>query len=778
MSAVWTVSRAAVRRRRLQTLVIGVVVALSTTMIVVALGLLAASTGPFDQAYSRQSGAHLVASYDRTKVSDSRLTAAARTAEASAGPFGIATLDLNVGGPPLSLVVVGRGDAGGPVDRLNVWEGRWPDKPGEIVLNRNPVTSSRGRGAPAVGNQLTVPGGPTLTVVGFAYSVSESADAWVTPAQMTALKPTASQMLYRFTQSATNAQVAAGESAVTAGLPSGALLGTQSYLVLRAVATGEPNTFVPFLLVFGWLGLAVAVLIVANVVSGAVVAGFRHIGVLKALGFTPTQVMAVYLAMISIPAIVGCALGVVLGNVLAESLLTRAFENYGAEGVGVPVWVDVAALVGVPLLVALSALVPSLRARSLSAAEAISAGSAPRAGRGLRAQRWLSGTRLPRSVSLGLGLPFARPARTALTLAAVVLGVTSVTLAVGLGESLTTYQTAASRAGAVDLTMFGGRAENGSRLVPEGVSPAGPVAKLSDSADEALLRSSEGALSVTASHDLPMRLAGTKQDLRVTFYRGDSNQLGYRVLEGRWPDGPGQVAVSERFLRQRGVAVGDTIALQSGGKSTQVRIVAKVLYNSGEEVLSNWDTLALVAPGTEATTYEVQLKPGTDIDAYVKAVQAGDSGLEEVPGQDPGPFIAIVLATVILLTLMLGTVAALGVFNTVVLNTRERRRDLGMLKSIGMTPAQVTLMVVTSMAALGAVGGLLGIPIGIIAHRLVVPAMANGAQVEIPDFMLDVYPLGLLALLVLAGIAIAALGAFLPARSAARATIAEVLHNE
>ncbi|MFK4265722.1 FtsX-like permease family protein [Streptomyces milbemycinicus] len=37
---------------------------------------------------------------------------------------------------------------------------------------------------------------------------------------------------------------------------------------------------------------------------------------------------------------------------------------------------------------------------------------------------------------------------------------------------------------------------------------------------------------------------------------------------------------------------------------------------------------------------------------------------------------------------MLTVVAALGVFNTVVLNTRDRRRDLGMLKSIGMTPRQ------------------------------------------------------------------------------------------
>jgi len=56
--------------------------------------------------------------------------------------------------------------------------------------------------------------------------------------------------------------------------------------------------------------------------------------------------------------------------------------------------------------------------------------------------------------------------------------------------------------------------------------------------------------------------------------------------------------------------------------------------------------------------------------------------------------------------------------------------------------------------------------------------MANGAQVDVPDFMLDVYPPQLLVLLVLAGVVIAALGALLPARSAARATIAEVLHNE
>ncbi|MFC6161523.1 ABC transporter permease [Kribbella jiaozuonensis] len=776
MSAVWPVSRAAVRRRRVQTVVIGVVVLLSTTMIVVALGLLAASSGPFDQAYSRQSGAHLAASYDPSKVSDSQLTKAASAAKAYAGPFAMATLDLGSNGQfgaPQSLVTVGRADPGGPVDRLNVWKGRWADKPGEIVLNLNP-TASEGRGAPTVGSTMGV-AGQTLTIVGFAYSVSQSADAWVTPAQMTSLKPTATQMLYRFAQAATNEQVSAGQTAVTSGLPSGALVGTQSYLGLRALATGEPNTFVPFLMVFGWLGLAVAVLIVANVVSGAVVAGFKHIGVLKALGFTPTQVMAVYLTMISIPAIIGCAGGTVLGTVLAESLLTRAFENYGADGTAMPIWVDVVVVIGVPVLVALSALLPSLRARSLSAAEAISAGSAPRAGRGLRVQRWLSGTRLPRSVSLGLGLPFARPARTALTLAAVVLGVTSVTLAVGLGKSLTEYQTAASRVNAVDVSFFA-PALDGGPAVNDPDAP--PAPKLGDAADEALIRSTAGTTSVTASANVPMRLAGTSTDLQVSFYRGDFTELGYRMLDGRWFDGPGQVVVSERFLRQRGLAVGDTITLQAQGKTVRAQIVGKAMYNSGDEVLSNWQTLALVAPTLRASLYEVNVKPGTDLDAFVQAVQKGDPGLQETSGQESGAFVPIAVATVTLLTLMLGTVAALGVFNTVILNTRERRRDLGMLKSIGMTPSQVTVMVVTSMAALGAVGGVLGIPLGILAHRLVVPAMANGAQVELPDFMLHVYPWSLLVLLVLAGVLISSAGAYFPARSAAHTTIAKVLHNE
>ena len=70
-------------------------------------------------------------------------------------------------------------------------------------------------------------------------------------------------------------------------------------------------------------------------------------------------------------------------------------------------------------LVGVAALVPALRAGRLSAAAAIAAGRAPRAGRGYAAHRLLGRLPLPRPVTIGLAAPFARPARTAVTLVAV-----------------------------------------------------------------------------------------------------------------------------------------------------------------------------------------------------------------------------------------------------------------------------------------------------------------------------------------------------------------------
>jgi putative ABC transport system permease protein len=294
-----------------------------------------------------------------------------------------------------------------------------------------------------------------------------------------------------------------------------------------------------------------------------------------------------------------------------------------------------------------------------------------------------------------------------------------------------------------------------------------------------MLRALPGALQVAAVSEQNVHVVGWRNSATVGFYRGDSASLGPQVLNGRWPTRAGELAVPSRFLNQRGLALGDTITVELNGQHTQVRIVGVVLVNNADTVFADWQTLTVLAPNARADTYEVQLKSGTDQQAYARGIAAADPGLQVLPPRDGTSSQAVALiSSATLLTLLLGIVAALGVFNTVVLNARERRRDLGMLKSIGMTPRQVTVMMVTSMGGLGVVGGLIGVPLGVIAHHVVAPAMMRAAQSDVFGFVLHVYPAPMLAVLALAGIAIAVLGAAIPSRAAARISIAEVLHNE
>ena len=787
MSAVWRASRAAVHRRRVQTFVVGLVVLLSTTTIVVALALLEASSAPFDRAFAKQQGPHTIALYDPAKVTDAQLAGERTGVTAAAGPFGQRALDLTDGGWPGAqgtLTVVGRADPGGPVDRLNLWQGRWPTAPGEVVLNQ-PEPSSDDRGLPL--EDVVTLGGTRYTVVGLAHSLGESADAWVSPEQMTALHPTSVQMLYRFTGDvSTRAAVAADLADVTAGLPAGALLAAQPYLVVKDEVAEDIGVYVPFLATFGVLGLIIAVVTVGNVVSGAVVSGYRHIGILKALGFTPRQVVAVYLVMVSVPAIVGCVLGTVAGTLAAQPLLSEGFDDLGLDvGINIGVWIWVAGLVGVPALVALTAFVPASRAHRLSAAEAISAGSAPRPGRGTRIPRKLAGVRLPRPVTLGLGLPFARPGRTAFTVVAVLLGVTTVTFATGLADSL-------ARIGAIEDRSSGQIAvrpsDGKSRIGRPGQPPTGPPAATTrtDAQVEELLRGLPNVARETAIFSLPVPTVGQTQPLAVNFFRGDFSSMGYRdeLTAGRWMTRADETVAPTALMRERDLKVGDKLTLELDGRRTVLTVVGESMDGPAGSpgILADWRVLTELAPARvvlpHEVFYQVQLKPGADVAAYVAAVTAADPALDAWDTAQLSDLQVTVVGFSSVLSLLLSIVAALGVFNTAVLNVRERRRDFGMLKSIGMTPRQVVTMVLTSMAMIGVVGGALGIPGGILAHHYIVPAAADAAQVSIPRVVLEVWQAPTLALMALAGVVIALLGALIPARGAARLTIAEVLHNE
>lgn len=777
MKAVWRAARAAVRRRRLQTVVIGLVLTFTTATIVLALALLESSVAPFDRAFEAQNGAHAVVAFDPAVVSDGQLaeTAGLPGVEA-AGPFGQVVVEAppgnELGVPGFNggrATLVGRPAPDGSIDEPDLWSGRWATAPGEVVLNVLPPYGNGGM-PEREPSPLAVPGGPTLTVVGYASSLSATADGWVSPEQMAALHPTATQMLYRFDDNATPADIDAGMAAVTAGLPAGAVLADQSYLTVKDAVVSGTGQYMPFLVAFGLLGLVVAILIVANVISGAVVSGFRHIGVLKAIGFTPRQVVAVYLVMVSVPAVAGAVLGTVIGHFGSQPMLTTAFRGVGLGEVAINPWVDVVAVVGMPLLVLLAALLPAWRAHRLPAAQAISAGSAPRTGRGRKAQLWLSGTRLPRSVSLGLGLPLVRPARTALTMAAVVLGVMTVTFASGLIASVTKYAEVADRTEAVQVYAHPVNPEAAAAMDPEQV--------------RSTMAGLPGAANVVAEVYIPVSALGYAQGVDVDFLQGETAGMGYaeQLVAGRWIGAPGEVVFSSKLLQQLGKQVGDRVTLTLGAGSADVLIVGRMMGGELDNAYADWDLLAAMAPGHEVRpdwiTYQVQLDAGADVDGYLAAVREAVPGVSPQANAGLSQYTLTVTSLSTTLTLVLGTVAALGVFNTVVLNARERRRDLGMLKSIGMTPRQVVLMMVTSMAALGVVGGILGVLLGIVVHRQVMPVMGEASQIELPPVLLDVWQPLSLALLGIAGVAMAVLGAYIPARSASRLPIAEVLHNE
>ena len=104
------------------------------------------------------------------------------------------------------------------------------------------------------------------------------------------------------------------------------------------------------------------------------------------------------------------------------------------------------------------------------------------------------------------------------------------------------------------------------------------------------------------------------------------------------------------------------------------------------------------------------------------------------------------------LVLVLGLIAAAGVFSTMLLDVRERSRDVAILKAVGMTPRQLLTMVMTSSAVLGLIGGLVAMPLGVRTYHWLMTQLAHQIGNRPPPFAFDVlhpttlYPLGVMGL--------------------------------
>jgi putative ABC transport system permease protein len=126
------------------------------------------------------------------------------------------------------------------------------------------------------------------------------------------------------------------------------------------------------------------------------------------------------------------------------------------------------------------------------------------------------------------------------------------------------------------------------------------------------------------------------------------------------------------------------------------------------------------------------------------------------------------------LALIAVIVAALGVVNTLTMNVLERTREIGMLRSLGMTRWQVGKMILAESMLMGLIGGVFGLLFGLFLSRLFLRAVTamQGYQLGY------VVPTQGIVISLLIALVVSHLAAIWPARRAARIRIIEAMQYE
>lgn len=768
MRGVLAKAAADLARRRVQTAVVAIVVLLSSGAGALALSLVVLADAPFQRSFDSVNGAHLVMSFDRSKASDGQLraTGSLPAVAAAAGPFPALTVEFDLGvrrGGRASFLVEGRSDPGGPVDQVPLLAGRWPAASGEAV-----VAASNGM---TIGDTLTPAAGsgmPELRVVGVAQTVGDPAGIWTLPGDV----PTdsggkarsAAWMYYRLRSAATDQDVTSAENAITAALPRGSVVATQSWLQVQRNVDITTSVMIPFLLAFSVFALIAAALIVASVVSGAVIAGTRDIGIMKSIGFTPAQVVAVLTLQMLAPGALGCLLGIPLGVLGSQPILAQTSQAFGLPAAfSVAPGVDAVLAASVLAVIALAAVVPALRAGRMSAVAAITRGTAPQSRGGARLSGLLAGLPVSRAAGLGAGESLARPVRSLMTVLAITIAVATVAFAIGLIASLRLVA---------------------AHLVRDQWTPVIVIAQ--DGSDlSQVIAAQPGTARFVPEAQVQAAVSGLVGPAQVTAVGGDSSWLGYSVIDGRWIQRPGETVATPWLLHQAHASIGDTLTLTVQGHPVDLRVVGTYLDQNSDDLLmlANLDDLTAAGARLQPSFYEVGLKPGTDPRRYAALIQqaAPDQVVDARARESSGTNSSFLLLDGVLVWVaaVLAAVGMAGVFNTVVLNTREKARTIAILKAVGMTPRQTVAMVLCSVAVLGVAGGVLGVPLGIALHHRILVSMADiAAHTVPPPPFYDVFQPLTLAALVLAGVGVALVGGWMPAGWAARARVTEVLRSE
>lgn len=765
------------RSRPLQTVLLFVVIALAAATLTIALAIREQASRPYDRLMDRTNGAHVwMYADDRESL---EAVASRPDVLAAAGPFARTRGESDIETGRASVVSLwGMSSEPPAVARPLIETGRWLEQPGELVLEAGLARISGLK----LGESITITTGAserTFEIVGTALTSSRLPYPQYQPGVGYALEQDVFDLAGGFPEWEVGLRLSDPE-ATSAFLQSafeGAEGGTSAITWQSMRDHAAENSEVQGILfaVFGAFAVGAVALIVANSVSAALLAQYREIGILKSIGFTPMQVAGVFVGSQVLLALIASAAGSVLGFVVAPWLLGDVASVLNAPRT--PAFLPVVFAGVVIVIVTLVTLVAWLPAWAGGRATPVRTIAGPNAmGSGISRLSVLAGAlKLPTPLRVGLKDAFARPIRSWFTVGALALAVATGAIALSV--------TATLDAGIEDPSLFSGELYDLEivSIPPGGLEAAAAVVAAHPDIEQS-----------TVEYRLLIEATATE---RSTMIRAIVDPgFGPYLTEGRSPESAGEVLLTTSLANRWGLSVGDTYTREvayfpAAGETRPVgtrTFTVTGLYNDGDDdgatILTTVATFPVTPDIAIAATigmklrdvgesarvaFELEALLGDGHDVYDEATVTRNDLQEVIDGATP---ILSGLTAVLLL------IALVNVLTTLLFSVRERYQEIGVLKSIGFTPAQVVSSIAMSACLLGLAGVAIGIPLGLTVSEMVFNHF--GAEAGWKPGVAVVPSGAALAALLPIGLVVAVAGAYIPARRAAGMSPTEALRFE
>lgn len=284
----------------------------------------------------------------------------------------------------------------------------------------------------------------------------------------------------------------------------------------------------------------------------------------------------------------------------------------------------------------------------------------------------------------------------------------------------------------------------------------------------------EGSLGFAVVGGTRVMLDGFAPGSHDALFRALDDRVRNDVLAGHG------VVLSQNLGKTLDVQAGDQLELQTPHGPQRTTVLALVPYFStvigtvgmGLDQMRAW----FDRPG--ATTLQVTAARGTDpnrllanIRHVVPAPNHTYDGSTALAGLEAPLHQSMLIANAVWIIVVF--VAAVALLNTLTLSVLERRREIGVLRAMGSSRRYTLAMVLAEAAAIGIVGGVLGLIVGLVDQWLF--SLVSG---DIMNFNVTFRPSAMALVFTLGALAISLLGSLPPARRAARLNIIEAVSVE